>query len=65
MLHGDRDCSTKGQRQTTLTGFVASYNSKTQQTLLQTGKAVLVVDQGVPVRVLFDSGCQRSCHQES
>ena len=62
MLSGDRDRSTEGQRQTTLSGFVASYNSKIQQTLLQTGMAMLVVDgvQSVPGRVLFDSGSQRS-----
>ena len=60
MLSGDRDRSTEAQRQTTLSGFVASYNSKIQQTLLQTGMAMLVVDgvQSVPGRVLFDSGGQ-------
>lgn len=42
MLHGDLDHTTEGQRQTTLSGFVASYNSKMQQTLLQTGTAMLV-----------------------
>ena len=62
MLHGDWDRTTEGQRQTTLSGFVASYNSKMQQTLLQTGTAMLVADdvQRAPVRVLFDSGSQRS-----
>lgn len=62
MLHGDWDHTTEGQRQTTLSGFVASYNSKMQQTLLQTGTAMLVADdvQRAPVRVLFDSGSQRS-----
>lgn len=47
---------------TTLSGFVASYNSKMQQTLLQTGTAMLISDdfQRAPVRVLFDSGSQRS-----
>ena len=62
MLHGDGDRSTEGQRQTTLSGFVASYNSKMQRTLLQTGTAMLVADgvQRAPVRVLFDSGSQRS-----
>lgn len=39
MLNGDRDRSTEGQRQTTLSGFAPSYNSKIQQTLLQTGTA--------------------------
>ena len=33
MLHGDGDRTTEGQRQTTLSGFVASYNSKMHQTL--------------------------------
>ena len=37
MLHGDWDHSTEGQRQTTLSGLVASYNCKMQQTLLLTG----------------------------
>ena len=62
MLHGDWDHTTEGQRQTTLSGFVASYNSKMQQTLLQTGTAMLIADdvQRAPVRVLFDSGSQRS-----
>ncbi|XP_068750875.1 uncharacterized protein [Montipora capricornis] len=62
MLHGDWDHTTEGQRQTTLSGFVASYNAKMQQTLLQTGTAMLVADdvQRAPVRVLFDSGSQRS-----
>ena len=61
MLHGDWDHTTEGQRQTTLSGFVASYNSKMQQTLLKTGTAMLVADsvQRAPVRVLFDSGSQR------
>ena len=56
MLNCDRDCSTEAQRQTTLSGFVASYNSKMQQTLLQAGTAMLVADsvQSVPGRVLFD-----------
>ena len=62
MLHGDGDRSTEGQIHTTISGFVASCNSKMQQTLLQTATAVLVADgtQRVPVRVLFDSGNQRS-----
>ncbi|XP_068726558.1 uncharacterized protein [Montipora capricornis] len=62
MLHGDWDHNTEGQRQTTLSGFVASYNSKMQQTLLQTRTAMLVADdvQRAPVRVLFHSGSQRS-----
>ena len=62
MLHGDWDRTTEGQRQTTLSGFVASYNSKMQQTLLQAGTARLVADdvQRAHVRVLFDSGGQRS-----
>jgi len=56
------DHSTEGQTQTTLSGFLASYNSKMQQTLLLTGTAMLVADdvQRAPVRVLFDSGSQRS-----
>ena len=62
MLHGDGDRSTEGQIHTTINGFVASCNSKMQQTLLQTATAVLVAGgtQRVPVRVLFDSGSQRS-----
>ena len=62
MLHGDGDRSTEGQRQTTLSGFVSSYSPKMQQALLQTGTATLVADgdQRVNVRVLFDSGSQRS-----
>ena len=41
---------------------MALYNSKMQQTLLQTGTPMLVADdvQRAPVRVLFDSGSQRS-----
>ena len=53
MFHGDGDRSTEGQIHTTISGFVASCNSKMQQTLLQTATAVLVADgaQRVPVRV--------------
>ena len=62
MLHGDGDRSTEAQRQTTLSGFVSSYSPKMQQALLQTGTTTLVADsdQRVNVRVLFDSGSQRS-----
>ena len=62
MLHGDGDRNTDSQIHTTISVFVASCNSKIQQTLLQTATAVLVADaaQRVPVRVLFDSGSPRS-----
>ncbi|PFX31375.1 hypothetical protein AWC38_SpisGene3829 [Stylophora pistillata] len=62
ILYGDWDPTTEVKRHTTLSGFVVSYNSKMQQTLLQTGTAMLVSDgfQRAPVRVLFDSGSQRS-----
>ena len=54
MLHGDGNRSTEGQIHTTISGFVASCNSRMQQTLLQTATAVLVTDgaQRVPVWVL-------------
>ena len=62
MLHGDGDRGIKGQRQMTLSGFVFSYSPKMQQALLQTETAKLIADgdQRMTVRVLFDSGSQRS-----
>ena len=62
MLHEDGDRSREGQRQATLSGFVSSYNTKMQQTLLQTEMAILIADdvQRAFVRVLFHSGSQRS-----
>ena len=61
MLHGDRERSTEGQRQTTFSGFLSSYITKMQQALLQTGTPTLAADgeRRVIVRVLFDSGSQR------
>ncbi|PFX23105.1 Fibropellin-1 [Stylophora pistillata] len=61
ILHGDWDPTTEEKGHATLSEFVASYNSKMQQTLLLTGTAMLVSDgfQRAPVRDLFDSGSQR------
>ena len=61
MLHGDRERSTEGQRQTTFSGFLSSYITKMQQALLQTGTPTLAADgdRRVIVRVLFNSGSQR------
>lgn len=55
ILHGDWDPTAEEKGHTTLSGFVASYNSKMQQTLLQTGTAMLVSDgfQRAPVRFCF------------
>ena len=62
MLHGENGRGPEIQVSTTISGFAASENTKVQQTLLQTAKATLVGggDQRVPVRVLLDSGSQRS-----
>ena len=49
------------KRPDTFTGFVASNQDKSTQVLLQTTRASLITkDQTVPIRVLLDSGSQRS-----
>lgn len=62
MLHGNNGNSPESQIPTTISGFVASNNAEMQQILLQTATAMLVGGGGhkVPVRVLLDSGSQRS-----
>ena len=62
MLRGENDTGPEIQVPTTISGFVAFKNAKVKLTLLQTAKAMLVGggDQRVPVRVLLDSGSQRS-----
>ena len=62
MLHGENGRGPEIQVPTTISGFVASENTEVQQTLLQTAKATLIGggDQRVSVRVLLDSGSQRS-----
>ena len=49
------------QQPDTFTGFVVSNQDKSTQVLLQTTRASLITkDQTVPIRVLLDSGSQRS-----
>ena len=62
MLHGKNGRGPESRVPTIISGFVALDNAEIEQTLLQTAKALLVGGGGqkVPVRVLLDSGSQRS-----
>ena len=62
MLHGENGRGPESRVPTIISGFVAFDNAEIEQTLLQTAKALLVGGGGqkVPVRVLLDSGSQRS-----